>query len=522
MKKVISLMLILLLLLGAFNADIIVTAADIQAPEGGSSTALKVKFDKIQGLYGYVNSSGSWAIEPRFENAQEFSEGAAAVNTMESGWKWGYIRPDGTFLIEPEFEGANAFIDGFAVVSKAGLAATIDKSGNYIMSPKFYLQGAVTNDKKIRAIITDKNPSTGTEILKYGAITAEGKLIEPKYDGQPSAEGEVISVFIEDASKNIDKRRNFLIFPNGKEVEYKGYIMEVSDGVRRLNYGQVDGRNRYGFILEDGTIIEEYISSTGKKLPFIQANSFSEGLASVAVNSIPLAPPIEDKWGFMKKDGTWLTDLEYERAGSFKEGTAPVKNFLGWGYINKDLSWSIPIPELVRASRTDEELNKAMAEDFYTQEEYDFSVNTAKEICGRLIKPSMSDYEKLVKLNDYITDRVEYDGNYYRNNIPRVSYTAYGALKYGKAVCEGYAETLGLMLTIAGVENERIAGTITSSGVGHAWNLVKIGGEYYHVDATWNDTSNNMFLLVSDEFMSTSRIWNTGSYPAAPKSYPKR
>ena len=65
------------------------------------------------------------------------------------------------------------------------------------------------------------------------------------------------------------------------------------------------------------------------------------------------------------------------------------------------------------------------------------------------------------------------------------SFNAYGALCLGVAVCEGYAEAAALLLNRAGVETLVITGD--SRGEKHAWNIVKIDGDYYHLDVTWND-----------------------------------
>ncbi|MCR8558976.1 hypothetical protein KXD93_15065 [Mucilaginibacter sp. BJC16-A38] len=62
-----------------------------------------------------------------------------------------------------------------------------------------------------------------------------------------------------------------------------------------------------------------------------------------------------------------------------------------------------------------------------------------------------------------------------------------------KAVCEGYAMLFKKMCEIAGIEAEMIPGYIrteyyqvgTVGTLDHAWNAVKINGNYYLLDATW-------------------------------------
>lgn len=77
-----------------------------------------------------------------------------------------------------------------------------------------------------------------------------------------------------------------------------------------------------------------------------------------------------------------------------------------------------------------------------------------------------------------------------------------------------------VLLDRNGVETTYIRGN--TSGGSHGWNLVKLNGEWYHLDVTWNDAGGDRktFYLVTDEFMKQSHIWNTSNYPkSASASY---
>jgi hypothetical protein len=65
------------------------------------------------------------------------------------------------------------------------------------------------------------------------------------------------------------------------------------------------------------------------------------------------------------------------------------------------------------------------------------------------------------------------------------AFTAYGGLILGRAVCEGYSEAFQYLLHQVGVECLIAGGE--GNGQPHQWNIVRIDGEYYHVDVTWND-----------------------------------
>jgi transglutaminase/protease-like cytokinesis protein 3 len=67
-------------------------------------------------------------------------------------------------------------------------------------------------------------------------------------------------------------------------------------------------------------------------------------------------------------------------------------------------------------------------------------------------------------------------------------------LKTRKAVCAGYADLLGAMCKLAGIESEVVTGYSRCYNFGHrrpfswsdhAWNAVKLGGNWYLLDATW-------------------------------------
>jgi len=68
--------------------------------------------------------------------------------------------------------------------------------------------------------------------------------------------------------------------------------------------------------------------------------------------------------------------------------------------------------------------------------------------------------------------------------------TAYGALVERSASCEGYSKAMLLLLELQGMEACIITGNASNEGGqsgGHAWNQVRVGGAWYHLDATWDD-----------------------------------
>lgn len=83
--------------------------------------------------YGYQDSKGNWTLNPVYPDAQEFSDGYAAV-TM--GGYWGYIDVKGRKAFETNnftFTSASPFYDGLAAITITGGPGIIDKKGNFVV-----------------------------------------------------------------------------------------------------------------------------------------------------------------------------------------------------------------------------------------------------------------------------------------------------------------------------------------------------------------------------------------------------
>lgn len=114
------------------------------------------------------------------------------------------------------------------------------------------------------------------------------------------------------------------------------------------------------------------------------------------------------------------------------------------------------------------------------RDEFDAAVE--KMISG--ISYSMSEFDRERILHDRLCAAVTYNGS-------PMAHTAYGSLVQGVAVCDGYAEAFQYLLRLVGIQSLICTGTSinpsTGSPEGHAWNIVRIDGKYYHTDVTWDD-----------------------------------
>lgn len=94
----------------------------------------------------------------------------------------------------------------------------------------------------------------------------------------------------------------------------------------------------------------------------------------------------------------------------------------------------------------------------------------------KLIDSSMTEDQKAVTIHDYLVSHAEYDLRY-------KNYTSYGVLMDRRGVCQSYALAYMYIMNHLGIETH----LISSSSMNHAWNVVKIDGEYYNVDCTFDD-----------------------------------
>lgn len=132
--------------------------------------------------------------------------------------------------------------------------------------------------------------------------------------------------------------------------------------------------------------------------------------------------------------------------------------------------------------------------DVYKDYEKDMAAfNEAADNILSTIDLTWSDAAKALALHDRLLDLVTYkSGGLEANDL---AHTAFGAFvtdsteTANSAVCDGYAFAYEYLLQQAGVEVTVVFGRAGSpdSIENHAWNLIKLDGDWYEVDTTWDD-----------------------------------
>lgn len=151
-----------------------------------------------------------------------------------------------------------------------------------------------------------------------------------------------------------------------------------------------------------------------------------------------------------------------------------------------------------------------------TAEQSAYVDDRVKAILKEIMKPGMNEHQKIKAIHDYVVLNMKYDEDLQK-------YTAYEGLKTGEAVCQGYTLLTYKLLQQAGINNRIVEGS--AGGQLHAWNLVHLDGQWYHLDTTWDDPAPDMpgvvkygYYMRTDEQMRKTHTWNSAS-PAAKQSY---
>lgn len=104
----------------------------------------------------------------------------------------------------------------------------------------------------------------------------------------------------------------------------------------------------------------------------------------------------------------------------------------------------------------------------------------AKSVVASIPQDYNTDKQKAQYLYNYVAENSVYvtDG-YSTRNVPVAD-----LLIDGKAICDGYADTVTMLFNMAGIETASANGVNTETNQGHTVNFAKLDGEYYYFDAS--------------------------------------
>ena len=145
---------------------------------------------------------------------------------------------------------------------------------------------------------------------------------------------------------------------------------------------------------------------------------------------------------------------------------------------------------------------------------YQEIVNKAEDIVKDIL--DYSDYEKVKYIYDYVIKHVVYISGSENNQDIRSS------LLNGKSVCAGYSGMFKFLCDKASIDCLSVFGkTNPDRGIYHEWNCVKVDGNYYWVDVTWDDghKTYKYFLKSDEDFFKTHTLVFDYGYPVCETNY---
>ncbi len=139
--------------------------------------------------------------------------------------------------------------------------------------------------------------------------------------------------------------------------------------------------------------------------------------------------------------------------------------------------------------------------------------NTAVDTISQSV-PYGTECEREEYIHNYIINNCDYDEEAAESEeVQGNENDAYGVFVDGKAVCEGYSKAFQLLCNKANIDSVLLSGTADSDN--HAWNGVKIGGDWYQIDVTWDDVDD--FIYDSHEYFNLTDSLMYEDHTLSPK-----
>lgn len=258
--------------------------------------------------------------------------GARNLFPVQIDAKWGYVDRSGKLVIEAKYTGAGEFAEGLAFAGRCFIAEGFDKGkprGGTVAPPngpgcKWEI---IDESGKVVAKLKQRHTSYRETFFseglapfrgrrdRYGYMDKSGKVaIKPRFENaSPFREGL--------AAVCLDAFRCGLIDRTGKFVVRPVYMgtRPPSDGLAMV----VTREGLMGYVDVSGELVIEpqFVGRCG--------SDFSEGLA-------PASYPDAEGCGFIDKLGHFVIAQQFENAGEFSDGLAPVSVGGKWGYVNHE------------------------------------------------------------------------------------------------------------------------------------------------------------------------------------------
>lgn len=133
-----------------------------------------------------------------------------------------------------------------------------------------------------------------------------------------------------------------------------------------------------------------------------------------------------------------------------------------------------------------------------------------------IINPTWDDSSKLVKIYDWTGSNIQYARSGYSRTDNSTWQSATTVLQTGKAVCIGYANVIEALCQKSGLQAFVVEGFSNDSyQTQHAWNIIRLNGNWYPLDVTW-DAERIKAGLPWEYFLTGPEVFNQSHYPHDP------
>lgn len=336
-------------------------ALSVSCTKGGSSLYPVQSGER----WGYIDKSGTFVVNPQFDQAYPFLDGLARV--VNDG-QTGYITPDGQYAILPQYKDGTDFVEGKAfVVTENSYPICIDRGGKEL----FTLKGA-----EVASCFSEGLAAFCNNQKQYGYVDAKGiVVIAPQFDWADD--------FHEGLAAVSKGERYGYIAPTGAvAIAYQFDKADCfSEGLAAVSNGK-----SYGFIDKKGAYVINpqfevvgsfseglapfyngnmwgYVDKSGKYAinpQFGDAREFHDGLAVAGTAEL---------LGFIDKKGRMVINPQFEGAYYFLDGVASVCSGDQWGFVNKKGVFVVN-PQFERLVGIREPCNSRVRSSYYDVSEF--------------------------------------------------------------------------------------------------------------------------------------------------------
>lgn len=457
-------------------------------------------YDKVKKQYIYYTGScvaGKTIISNEIEESTETEEVLGTEDT---------VLEEENSIIVPNIE----YVDAL-VLSGGTFDSGIKLNQDYSIEIAFSLS-ALNQYKNLFSsnVYTLRNEATNGLYLRHGWYN--GKIYLPKEDEDIILQQKKNITYINDKQVLKETRQTIEDTSSLTFGNYKGTISSFKiwneNGKLVLDcLPAVDGSDKACMY---DTVRKKYIYYTGTCQAVVEEEEDDIIMDDIIINELPnygsSRPVLKDKETLFKEEllelletgdttphdfseyeYTWQKVSELFEEVTENEGRIPFASCANMYYTTTKTSDGLVLT-----------LKLENIDDGYVQR-----YQSLKKIVENVVSQSegMTELEKTILAHDYVVSHC----SYYKGEL--LYYTAGSALVDGKALCTGYARAMALLLKEMNVECE----VIGSNEMPHAWVKVKIDGQWYHADPTWDDTRSAVKGKVSHTYLlRTDAEFSTG------------